>query len=395
VRNLNMQDLFNKYVNNDTSPEEVQELLGYFTVPENEIKLRELISDSLDFVDDDVDNIEWNHATDEMFAGIKKQVTPEKGKVVSISVRRLPWVAAVVLIVGVSAVYTLIKNKNHQQEIVNVNTSKSAIAAGNNKAVLTLADGSNIILEAAADGILLQQGSATIIKVVDGELAYTSTNDKPTKILFNSIAIPRGGQYKVTLSDGSKVWLNAASSLRFPADFKGNERKVELSGEAYFEVAKNAAMPFKVEVAGKGEVEVLGTHFNVNAYPDEATVKTTLLEGRVKVMGLAGRRSSILYPGEQAQLDSTGQLSINKNVDTEHAIAWKNGNFNFSNANIEIVLRQLSRWYDVDIVFEGPVPQKQFNGEISRDLKLFQVLKLLEGNNVFCRLEGKTLIVLK
>ena len=152
-------------------------------------------------------------------------------------------------------------------------------------------------------------------------------------------------------------------------------------------------MPFKVEIAGKGEVEVLGTHFNVSAYREEATANTTLFEGSVRVIGLATGDSHIINPGEQAQVDGKGQISINKNADTKQAIAWKNGTFNFSNVDLAVALRQLSRWYDVDIKFEGSVPQRHFTGEIHRDLKLHQVLKLLEENNVFCRLEGKTLIV--
>ena len=262
---------------------------------------------------------------------------------------------------------------------------------GSNKAILTLADGSTIILQSAINGIVAQQGNTKISKSADGQLVYKSLNEKPTEVLINSIATPKGGQYQLVLSDGSIVWLNAASSLRFPAAFAGSERKVELSGEAYFEVAKNASMPFKVEVAGKGEVEVLGTHFNVNAYSDEATVNTTLVEGRVKVKALANRDSRIIAPGEQAQLEGNGRISINKDADTEQAMAWKNGTFNFSHAELGVVMRQLSRWYDVDIKFEGPVSQRQFSGEIQRDLKLSQVLKLLEKNNVFCSLQGKNI----
>ena len=249
------------------------------------------------------------------------------------------------------------------------------------------------MLEAAANGSISEQGDVTISKPANGQLAYKSSNEKPTAVFFNSLVTPRGGQYSVLLSDGSKVWLNAASSLRFPVAFTGSERKVELTGEAYFEVEKVASMPFKVVVEGKSEVEVLGTHFSVNAYSNEATVNTTLLEGSVKVTGLSIRESHILNPGEQAQVNNNGRISINKNADTEQAMAWKNGTFNFNNADLQVVFRQLSRWYDVDIKFEGLVPQRQFTGEIQRDLKLQQVLKLLEKNNVFCKLEGKTLIV--
>ena len=301
--------------------------------------------------------------------------------------------------IGGFLVFNLIKKTDANRDVVTIDTSKQVDASqqasdpGSNKAILTLADGSTIILETAANGTLTQQGNSKIVKPAEGKLAYNLLDEKTTEVLYNSIATPRGGQYQVIFSDGSKVWLNAASSLRFPAGFTGNERKVELVGEAYFEVSKNASMPFKVAIAGKGEVEVLGTHFNVHAYHDEETTHTTLLEGSVRVTGLSTGDSHIINPGEQAQVDGKGQISINKNADTEQAIAWKNGTFNFSNADLEMVLRQLSRWYDVDIKFEGAVPQRKFAGEIQRDLKLPQVLKLLEKNNVFCKLEGKTLIV--
>jgi len=390
-----MKDIFCKYLNNQCSPQEVKELLAWFSA-EDESVLRALITASLeemDVEDKDEDN-KWSPVTDRLFANIKAQIKSEKGKVVPILKR--PWVqiaAAVLLVVGGFAVFNLIKKTNPNQDVVNIDIPKQDADSGSNKAILTLADGSSIVLETAANGTVTQQGNSKIVKPANGQLAYNLLNEKTTEVLFNSIATPRGGQYQLIFSDGSKAWLNAASSLRFPVAFIGNERKVELTGEAYFEVAKNASMPFKVEIAGKGEVEVLGTHFNVSAYREEATANTTLLEGSVRVIGLATGDSHIINPGEQAQVDSKGQISVNKNADTKQAIAWKNGTFNFSNVDLAVALRQLSRWYDVDIKFEGSVPQRHFTGEIHRDLKLQQVLKLLEENNVFCKLEGKMLIV--
>jgi len=390
-----MKDIFCKYLNNQCSPQEVKELLAWFSADDESV-LRALITASLeemDVEDKDEDN-KWSPVTDKLFANIKAQIKSEKGKVVPVLKR--PWVqiaAAVLLVVGGFAVFNLIKKTNPNQNVVNIDTPKQDADSGSNKAILTLADGSSIVLETAANGTVTQQGNSKIVKPANGQLAYNLLNEKTTEVLFNSIATPRGGQYQLIFSDGSKAWLNAASSLRFPVAFIGNERKVELTGEAYFEVAKNASMPFKVEIAGKGEVEVLGTHFNVSAYREEATANTTLLEGSVRVIGLATGDSHIINPGEQAQVDSKGQISVNKNADTKQAIAWKNGTFNFSNVDLAVALRQLSRWYDVDIKFEGSVPQRHFTGEIHRDLKLQQVLKLLEENNVFCKLEGKMLIV--
>ena len=390
-----MKDIFCKYLNNQCSPQEVKELLAWFSA-EDESVLRALITASLEEMDveDKDEDSKWSSVTDRLFADIKTQIKSEKGKVVPVLKR--PWVqiaAAVLLVVGGFAVFNLIKKTNPNQNVVNIDTPKQDADSGSNKAILTLADGSSIVLETAANGTVTQQGNSKIVKPANGQLAYNLLNEKTTEVLFNSIATPRGGQYQLIFSDGSKAWLNAASSLRFPVAFIGNERKVELTGEAYFEVAKNASMPFKVEIAGKGEVEVLGTHFNVSAYREEATANTTLLEGSVRVIGLATGDSHIINPGEQAQVDSKGQISVNKNADTKQAIAWKNGTFNFSNVDLAVALRQLSRWYDVDIKFEGSVPQRHFTGEIHRDLKLHQVLKLLEENNVFCKLEGKMLIV--
>ena len=186
----------------------------------------------------------------------------------------------------------------------------------------------------------------------------------------------------MVLADGSKVWLNAASSLRFPATFTGSERKVELTGEGYFEVAKNAAMPFKVDVAGKGEVEVLGTHFNINAYEDEATINTTLLEGKIKLTAtdsrLPAHDSWLLSPGQQAQLSANGGISLNRNPDTEEVMAWKNGKFHFGEAaDIQTIMRQIARWYDVQVEYKGKVTE-HIGGTISRNVNVSKVLEMLE-----------------
>jgi len=390
-----MEELFKRYLNNQCSISEVKELFRYFNVPENEMRLRALITQSLENIDDGDDANHWSPAIDETFIVLKKQLDAEKGKLVPIE--RRTWfrvAAAVVFLVGGFVLYYSV-TQHQRQGFVKADGSKQEGGKGNNKAILTLSDGSTISLETAEKGKLTQEGNTEISKPTEGQLSYNSLNEKPTEVVFNSIVTPRGGQYQLTLSDGSKVWLNAASSLRFPASFTGKERKVALTGEAYFEVAKNASIPFKVSVSGKAEVEVLGTHFNVNAYSDEAAVNTTLLEGSVKVIVPATRESRIIAPGEQAQLHDNGQININKNANMERAMAWKNGTFNFSNEDFAMVFRQLSRWYDVDVVIKGELPKRHFTGEIPRSLALEEVLKLLEKNNVSCILEGKKLIVLQ
>jgi ferric-dicitrate binding protein FerR (iron transport regulator) len=253
-----------------------------------------------------------------------------------------------------------------------------------------LADGSTIILDNVQNGTLAQQGNTKVIKE-DGKLAYNLTSTGINEVLYNTISTPRGGQYQVDLPDGSRVWLNAASSLHFPTAFVGKERRVEITGEAYFEVAKNKAQPFIVSVNG-AEVQVLGTHFNVMAYNDENAIKTTLLEGSVKFVN--GSTSSLLKPGQQSQLSENGQVKVVSNVDVDAVTAWKNGNFDFQGEDIETVMRQLSRWYNVDVVYRNK-PDELFYAEIPRNTKLSDVLKALElTGKLRFGIEGKKIIVM-
>lgn len=324
------------------------------------------------------------------------------GRLVHISLwKRVAAAAAILLVLG-SASYFLFfnKEKNKIAKAGSNTVQKIDIPPGGNKAVLTLGDNRIIILDSAKEGMLTQQGNTKILKLDDGQLAYNSLKDPSsspgaTEVLYNTITTPRGGQYQLTLADGSKVWLNAASSIRFPVAFVGSERKVEITGEAYFEVAKNPVKPFKVEVNGKQEVEVLGTHFNINAYDDEPLINTTLLEGSVKVTVFTTHDSRLITPGQQAQLNSNRHITLNRSPNIDQVMAWKNGVFNFEKADLSMVLRQLSRWYDVNIIFEGTIPQRIFEGEMQRDLNLTQVLRILERNNVHFRIVGKNLIVFK
>ena len=302
-------------------------------------------------------------------------------------------IAAAAIIVVVFSIVYFYSNHNPQKQIAKTETQqqrfKNDVAPGGNKAVLTLANGSQIILDSAANGTLTQQGNTKIIKLDSGQLSYNTSDVKSTEVLYNTISTPRGGQYQIVLSDGSKVWLNAASSLRFPAFFTGKERDVELTGEAYFEVTKNTAMPFTVTVNDL-HVRVLGTHFNINAYNDETSVKTTLLKGSVRV---ADHESIVnLKPGQQAQLKDNALMVIN-NVDIEKVISWKTGFFEFDNTDLATIMRQISRWYNVDVRYEGKQSGETFGGRISRELNLSNILSMLETNGVKFRLEGKKLIV--
>ncbi len=264
---------------------------------------------------------------------------------------------------------------------------------GGNKAVLTLADGTKIILDDAVNGTIAKQGGINISKAADGSIIYDmpemAGNNSETA-LFNKIETPKGGKYQIILPDGSKVWLNSVSSLRFPAIFNGSERNVELTGEAFFEVAKNINKPFIVKTNDMN-VFVTGTQFNVMAYSDENYSATTLVEGSVHVSNL--NSNIVLKPGEQVISNEGAKLS--KSIaDVEQNIAWKNGLFQFNDSDMRTVMNQISRWYDVSIEYKGAVPEKHFGGYISRDSKLSQVLKMLELSGVKFKIEEKKIIVL-
>ncbi|MFA6087749.1 FecR family protein [Mucilaginibacter sp.] len=333
----------------------------------------------------------YPHLASRIEAGIdelgKKDQQVKPVKMLWPSFKKIASVAAVFLVIASTAIYFLSSPDSKKQEIAAAKTtSKNQILPGGNKAVLTLADGSHIILGDAQNGILAKQANIDIRKAIGGKIIYNASNtlSSNTPVLYNTITTPRGGQYQVTLSDGSKVWLNAASSLKFPAAFSNNERVVELTGEAYFEVAKltgpavagreGGRIPFKV-ITNNQTVEVLGTHFNINAYADETTINTTLLEGSVKVVQSKTNNSQLLKPGQQAKVGAKIQVS---DVDATQAIAWKNGYFIFSHENIGSIMRQVSRWYDVNIQYEDNVTQEGFIGTISKFKDVAQVLDMLQ-----------------
>lgn len=281
------------------------------------------------------------------------------------------------------------------------------VQPGNDKAILQLADGRSIVLDSLRNGTIANQGN-TAVKKLDGMVQYNSSlQNREGTIAWNTLRTPRGGQYQLQLPDGSKVWLNAQSSLRFPAAFTGNERLVELTGEAYFEVTKNPLMPFRVNIknaAGKPaeQVEVLGTHFNINAYDDEEAMRTTLLEGKVKVVdrtpsGTAAGSpidSLVLLPGQQSIALANAPLTVDHSPNIDQIMGWKNGLFTFENASIASIMRQVSRWYDVEIVYDGNI-EKQFVGTIPRNVPVSTLLKILESTGwVHFTIEGKKITVL-
>lgn len=303
--------------------------------------------------------------------------------------------AAVLVLVAAGIYFYGALNKGFMPK-ENKTLAMDQISAGGNKAYLTLANGKRIALNDLANGELAEQSGIKITKTADGQLVYTSIDNggQGSSSLFNKIEAPAGGQYQLQLPDGTKVWLNASTSLKYPLSFSGlKERRVELEGEAYFEVAHNKNVPFRV-VSGKQLVEVLGTRFNINSYANEMSTKTSLLEGAVKVLTRNNTQASVLQPGQQALLKGDEvEVSV---ADVEQAIAWKNGDFVFNGEDLQTVMRQIARWYDVEVSYEGNVPNSTgFVSTISRKKKITEILKAIEMNqDVKFKLEGRRIIVM-
>ena len=300
------------------------------------------------------------------------------------------FAAAAVLIALVFGFYMFTKDDKKEKRLADAGKKKIEELnrePGINKATLTLADGTTIVLDSSAKGVISQQGGVQVINA-GGLLSYKNGGDR-SEVLFNTISTPRGGQYQLLLADGSKVWLNALSSLRFPSVFNGKDRNVELAGEGYFEIAHHASMPFHVKV-GNMDVEILGTHFNVMAYGDEEFIKTTLVQGKVKI-----RKEGavvILAPGQQAQVNKEGVINLNKNADVEEALAWKNGVFQFDGADMRMVMRHIGRWYNIEPVLVGDMKNIHLSGKVSRNLNLAQVVQVLEDSGIDIKIDGNKMI---
>jgi transmembrane sensor len=299
---------------------------------------------------------------------------------------RLVAAASILAIIGAGLFYYT--NKAQQNQVVSFHHH---ITPGSNKAILTLANGQKITLADSTQGNIAEQAGISINKTGKGEIIYTAAanNSKQDSSQYNMIETPKGGKYQVNLADGTKVWLNAASTLKFPASFSNVKfRRVELTGEGYFEVAKNKEVPFIVKTANQ-EVKVLGTHFNINSYADEPNSKTTLLEGSVLV-----NSNTMLAPGQQCV--TTGpELKVSE-ADTELAIAWKNNKFMFDNEHIESIMRKVARWYNVDVIYQDNIPDERFGGSVSRFDNISTVLNMLQvTGNVHFKIDGRRITVTK
>lgn len=400
LENRQLKEFFSRYLENRCTAAEVNEIVRYFN-SDNEAYLRELIADELKKTEPSINNQHLQILADKAFTRIKTEIDKESRPV---ETRLIPnggyqklWVriaaAASVLIVLSIAAYFITYRLINKPPLVVQRVQPHDIAPGGNKAILILSNGKQINLTNAQNGQLAKEADAVINKTADGKVTYQSNGQQgqSSEITYNTLKTPRGGKYDLTLADGTRVWLNAASSIIYPSAFNGRDRQVEITGEAYFEVVHNAAQPFRVRVAGQ-TIEDLGTHFNINAYTDEPTIKTTLLEGSIRLSNTTGNLT--LKPGEQAIIQANQSITLNTDADTDEAIAWHQGLFKFNDASIETVMRQLSRWYDVDVSYEGKIPQRLFSGKIYRNTSALKVSDILSYKQIHFRLEGRKIIVM-
>jgi len=375
--------LFQKFLAGNATPDEVEKIMSY--------------QDDFDLADSAVSTDE----TEQQLRGqrILHQISDTIAKQNSASKYNHLWLAAAVILTITSI--GLLFLKDYQPATPQKVTAKTSIfhdvKPGTNKALLTLEDGKQIALNDMSTGTVLKQGHIAVVKQKNGLLQYQVTSNAGSAqnlpVEYNTISTPVGGEYSVVLPDGSKVWLNAASSLKFPTAFNGNERRVELTGEGYFEIAKNKHKPFKVKFNNE-EVEVLGTHFNIMAYQDDAVTRTTLLEGSVSIS--KNNVKKVLVPGQQAigGLQAAG-FSI-KEVSTEEAVAWKNGLFLFRNENIRSIMKKIARWYNIDVYYQGTLANQEFGGRVSKSKNLSEILKNLElTGTIHFKVDGRRVTVME
>lgn len=404
-----LQELITKYLNRTASPEEIRQLTAWYRQQSNR---------EAEWMAESVDSKAEQEA--ELLASILSQLSiTEEARPLRIQEQdnrgsKRPWIrfAAVFLIaLGLSAgVYYIIsgmRSGDGNQSISGIQQGAQPgdIAPGSNGAILTLAGGKKVILDNAANGQITSQDGTSLTKTSDSSLVYAPTSSKSEQaVAYNILETPRGRQFSVQLPDGSKVWLNSGSTLRYPAAFTGKERLVELTGEAYFEVKHNARMPFRVK-AGGSIIEDLGTEFNVSAYADEPSLKVSLLQGKVSLQSSSnhGPNSSAteLNPGQQGKISKSGEIQV-READVMAAAAWKNGLFDFSTGAdgqggtpLQSIMRQISRWYDVEVVYQNGIPDRNFGGKITRDCNLSEVLKILAYSDIHFKIAGKKIIVLE
>lgn len=405
---LNAQDytaLFQKLLQRGLSEQDTLLILDWLGAEVPDVRSAELIWQQLNqYVPEDKITPELRERLDAKLPHIL--IRDQDSRVVPLfrrkAVTRIAAAAVVLLMLAGAAVWF---NRKPVVHAVTAHAHKEVsndIAPGMAGAILTLDDGRKVVLDSAGNGVIATQSGARIV-LKNGELVYDASGKGSVTTVYNTMSTPKGRQFRLVLPDGTQVWLNAASSLRYPVIFTGRERMVEVTGEAYFEVAKvtdpvtGERTPFKVKVNNNTSVEVLGTHFNINSYEEEANISTTLLEGSVRLHN--NGNTALLKPGQQALIALNGvpqkKIAIVEHADVDKVMAWKNGVFNFQDATLDEVMRQLERWYNIEVVYERGIPKQEFIGKMGRDLPLSDVLRGLEMSKVHFRLEqGRRVVVL-
>ncbi|QEC43230.1 FecR family protein [Pseudobacter ginsenosidimutans] len=393
---LRIAMLIEKQIRSELTNEEKEELDNWLNShPHNQLLLDELT----------VQNVLEGAASlcgfneEEALGRFLEKHKPEEPEQPIPAIRRIgiiKWTAAAAVVILLAASgYLWFAGKPATPELVTKPKQSIDVEPGKKGAILILADGKQVVLDSLQNGLVATQSGMNVV-LRNGELHYAQGNEPAGEMVYNTISVPNGRVFHLQLPDGTKVWINSASSIRYPVAFTGNQRQVEITGEAYFDVVKNSRMPFRVRVNDKAEVEVLGTGFNINAYENEESISTTLIEGSVKItgrhIGVSGEQfSRILTPGQQLQL--TEKNGIVLEPDIAKVIAWKNGLFNFEGMELKQVMKQIARWYDVEIVYKGKVPDVKFYGKISRDISLAGLIKGFDGSGVHMSIEQEKQLV--
>jgi ferric-dicitrate binding protein FerR (iron transport regulator) len=389
---ITVTELWEKYLQGTATPAELERLRSYFSQPEYRAVFDGLLQDAFT----DPRNIEaGDYNVDEMVSSLMLKLKEENSSqpvVRRMTVKRWIWVAASLLLFAVAGMY-LWRNKAPQLNRSNtIMAAKEDLPPGDDGAILTLSDGRQVVLDSLGNGLVAHQNGSDVM-LENGRLLYDPKEESKHAPSYNTMSTPRGRQFQMTLPDGSKVWLNAASGIRFPVAFTGTERKVEITGEVYIEVKKNAARPFVVQ-GNDFVLQVLGTGFNINSYTDNGMVKATLVEGSVKMRLVSDSNGVLLRPGEQWIYNANiGKPKVIRSADMNHVLAWKEKRFSF-NGNIRSIMNELARWYDMELNYEGNIPDKELEGGFTREIELQKVLEILKVvAGVEFELKGKLLTI--
>lgn len=390
-----------KYISNSLTLKERLQLTNWIKEETNKQQLLVFIDEQwVQAIDDVSENS--GKLTDEKYEAVFSAIMSDLPEMAHIkpggqirSIVKWLYAAAVIATLVVGG-YFLMNNNNKPSKVLAKATAIDVPPPAGSKATITLSDGTVLYLDSLKSGQAMQQGNIRMVKLADGKLAYQTADGKIIQeVLYNSLTNPAGSNViDLTLTDGTKVWLNSSSSLRYPTAFTGKERLVELTGEAYFEVTHNDKMPFRVNVANR-VVEDLGTSFNINAYSDEPDMKVSLLDGKLSIQTGSNGTGTVLVPGQQGQVAHTGVVNvISDALAVGASIAWKEGFFDFNGGtNLAGLLRQISRWYNIDVEYDGKIPEMQFGGKITRDCNLSEVLKILSYSDVNFKMENKKLMI--